>query len=226
MNKYQQLTKQIIKHAIKAGILLAIAGSVYAAASYYEEGTIKRKAAAEAKFAQDDALLTNFRGQMDKSGEAEKNFVQLQGTRNTQDFSESFDVFQNFLIKTKDRYRISAEIKLAKEEPTNKAELKNFVYDVLVRQNLELTVKAISDAHLFAFIHDLETNAPGLVRINKFELKRVAATADLTDESINKLKIGTYPLLIEGTIDLTWIRLVPKAVKPTAADASAPKPAP
>lgn len=226
MNKYQLLTKQIIRHAIRAGVLLAITGGIYFAASSYEDSVIKQKAAAEAKFTQEDSLLTNLRGQMDKSGEAEKKFIELQGTRSTEDFSASFDVFQSFLIKTKDRYRISAEIKLAKEEPTNKAELKNFTYDIFVRENLELTVKAISDAHLFSFINDLQTNAPGLVRINKFELKRSSTAADLGDESINKLKTGTYPLLVEGTINLTWIRLAPKQATSTTADASAPKPAP
>lgn len=226
MNKYQQLTKQLIRQAIRAGVLLAITGGIYFAASSYEASVIQQKAAAESKFTQDDSLLTNLRGQMDKSGEAEKKFLELQGPRSTEDFSAGFDVFQNFLIKTKDRYRISADIKLAKEEPTNKAELKNFAYDVLVRQNLELSVKAISDAHLFAFLNDLQTKAPGLVRINKFEFKRAAAAADLSDETINKLKTGTYPLLIEGTIDLTWIRLVLKETKSTTADTSAPKPAP
>lgn len=222
MNKYQQLTKSTITIAVKAAVALVISGGIFAAAAFYEGSVLTKKNEAEAKLKQDDGLLSNLRSQMDQSGEAENKFSALRGGREAADFSASFEDLQNFLRITKDRYRISADLKITKDEPTDKAELKNFPYDVLLRRNLELKVQAISDAHIFSFIHDLEQSAPGLIRIDKLEIKRAAPTADLTDQTINTLKTGATPLLVDATIVMTWIHFEPKKSANTNAAGGTP----
>lgn len=214
MNKYQQLIRQTVSYAVKAGVLVAGVGIIYSAISLYADSVAGQKTGLEGKLAQDSALLANLRSQMDKSGEAEKRFVELQGNRTTDELVANFEGLQIFLRNAAARYRLSdTQITLAKEVPTDKPELKNFTYDVLLRPRLGLTFKAISDAHVFSFIHDLEHAAPGLIRIDKVELKRASRLADMTDNTISKLKQGTSELLVEGSIELTWIRFAPRENK-------------
>jgi hypothetical protein len=213
MNKYQLLTKKTMKTAIKAGALLLVMLGVYVLTTGYEDDALTKKSEAESKYSQDQSLLSRLQSQMEKSGEAEKKFIALQNGRTLEEFSANFDTFQNFLRTTKDRYHISAELKIAREIPSDKAELKNLPYDVVLRPHMEMTFTAISDVHVFSFINELKRHAPGLVRINKVEIKRVSKNIDLTDEVIANLKAGRGSLLVQGTIDFTWVRFVPKETK-------------
>ncbi len=86
----------------------------------------------------------------------------------------------------------------------------------MLHPKIELKAKAISDVHLFSFIHDIQRNAPGLVRVEKVAMKRLDKV-DLTDSAIGTLKTGASPIAVEATITLTWIRFVEKATKPSAA---------
>ena len=215
MNKYQRLIKRLIATAIKCFVVLAVVGGIYGAVSFYYDGVLKQKAEADTKLSEAESLRNNLRDQMDKTGAAEKKFFEFQGVRSTADFTANFEAFQTFLKDSKNRHRLSVELSQIKEVPTDKPELKNFSYDVMLRPKIELKVKAISDVHLFSFIRDMQRNAPGLVRVEKVVMKR-PDNADLTDLAIGTLKTGASPLAVEATITLTWIRFVEKATKPSA----------
>lgn len=220
MNKYQRLIKRLIATAIKCFVFLAIAGGIYAAVSMYAEGVFKKKTEADSKLSEAEGLRNNLRDQMDKTGAAEKKFFEFQGVRSTDSFTANFEAFQAFLTDSNARYRLSeVGFTKIKEVPTDKAELKNFSYEIMLRPKIELKAKAISDVHLFSFIRDIQRNAPGLVRVEKVVMKRLDKS-DLTDSAIGSLKTGASPLLVEATITLTWIRFVEKARKPAAATPS------
>ncbi len=224
MNKYQKLIKALITTAVKCFAVLAIAVGAYVAVSMHKESVLKQKTEAELKLSEAEAMRNNLRDQIDKVGAAEKRFIEFKGTREVDSFSANFEAFQAFLKASKDRYRLSMELLPAKEIPTDKAELKNFSHDVMLRPKIELTVKAISDTHVFSFIRDMQRNSPGLVRIEKVSIKRLDKS-DLTDEVIGSLKTGASPLMVEAVIQLTWIRFVEKASKP-ASGAAAPQATP
>lgn len=215
MNKYQKLLKQLIATGIKCGVAIAIAGAIFAGASTYEGSVLQQKKEAEDKLAQDESLLTTLTAQLDSTDSAQKKFIELQGGRAISDFSANFETFQTFLKGRKDFYRLSIEILPAKEAISDKPELKNFTHDVMVRPKVELTIKAISDVHVFSFIQDMQRNAPGLVHIEKVTLKRLEKS-DFNEQAYDTLKSGASPLLVEATIQLTWLRFVPKDIKPAA----------
>lgn len=220
MNKYQKLLKQLIATGIKCGVAMAITGAIFAAASTYEGSVLQKKKETEDKLAQDEALLATLTAQLDSTDSAQKKFIDMQGGRNVDDFSANFEAFQSFLKAAKERYRLTIEILAEKEAVSDKAELKNFAHDVMVRPKVELTIKAISDVHVFSFIRDLQKNAPGLVHVRKLSLKRLEKN-DFTDQTYDTLKSGASPLLVEATIELTWLRFVQKAAKPVANTAPA-----
>lgn len=220
MNKYQKLLKQLIATGIKCGVAMAIAGAIFAGASTYEASVLQKKKEAEDKLAQDEALLTTLTAQLDSTDTAQKKFIELQGGRDIEDFSSNFEAFQAFLKAAKDRYRLSIEILPTKETVSDKSELKNFTHDVMVRPKVELTIKAISDVHVFSFIRDMQSNAPGLVHVEKVTLKRLEKN-DFNDQTYDTLKSGASPLLVEATIQLTWLRFVQKVAKPAASAAPA-----
>ncbi len=220
MNKYQKLLKQLIATGIKCGVAMAVAGAIFAGASTYEDSVLQKKKEAEDKLSQDEGLLTTLTAQLESTDTAQKKFIELQGGRDIDDFSANFEAFQAYLKAAKDRYRLSIEILPAKESVSDKAELKNFTHDVMVRPKVELTIKAISDVHVFSFIRDMQKNAPGLVHVEKVTLKRLEKN-DLSEQTYDTLKSGASPLLVEATVQLTWLRFVQKVAKPAANTAPA-----
>jgi hypothetical protein len=220
VNKYQRLIKQLTATGIKCAVALAVAGAIFAGASTYEDGVLQSKKEAEDKLKQDETLLATLTAQLDSTDTAQKKFIEMQGGRNIEDFSANFEAFQAFLKAAKDRYRLSIEILPAKEAVSDKPELKNFTHDVMVRPKVELTIKAISDLHIFSFISDMQRNAPGLIHVEKVTLKR-PEKVDFTDQTYDTLKSGASPLLVEANIQLTWLRFVQKATKPDANSAPA-----
>lgn len=218
MNKYQKLIKRLVATAIKCFVFLAIAVGVYVAVSMHQDGILKQKTEADLKLSEAESKRNSLRDQIDKTGVAEKKFIEFQGARSVENFSANFEAFQAFLKDSKDRYRLSIELLPAKEVLTDKAELKNFPYDVMLRPKVELTIKAISDVHVFSFIRDMQRNSPGLVHIERVAIKRLDKS-DLTETTIENLKTGASPLMVEATIQLTWIRFVEKSTKPAASAA-------
>jgi hypothetical protein len=176
------------------------------------------------------ALLANLRGQMDKSGEAEKRYVLIQESRSNQNFSAELDGeggLKNFLTAAKTQFVFSENpkptLKTAKPALSDKPELSNLNYNIFLLPRMEFKFQAASDMHVFSFIDDLRRAAPGLVRIDKVELKR---TSDMTPAIITQAQTGPMPTLVDATIEFTWIRIVPKDKKDVKAATTPPSPAP
>ena len=230
MNKYKQLTKKIAKTAIIAAIIVAGVGAIYFGISLYSDSVNKQRKEYEAKLNTDDALLANLNGQMAKSGEAEKRYISIQESRSNYDFSAELDGeggLKNFLTAAKTRYVFSENpkptLKSVKPKLSDKPELSNLNYDIFLLPRMEFKFNAASDMHVFSFIDDLRRAAPGLIHIDKVELKR---SGDMTPGIISQAQTGPMPTLVDATIEFTWIRIVPKDKKDVKAGASSPSPVP
>ncbi|MFZ4541186.1 MAG: hypothetical protein ACOYNL_05155 [Rickettsiales bacterium] len=214
MNKQKQLSKKLVKLAITIAVAIAITGGLFVGATMYADDIAKQKSDAESAYTTDNTLLNNLRTQMDTSGEAEKRFTALQEDHLNQNFSvnlEGTDGLNEFLREAKEHYHFAKlSMKPVKEVPSDKPALANFAHSVLVRPRLTLQIQAASDTHIFSFMEDLRRNAPGLVRIDKLELKR---SAEMTDDVVTRISGGATPLLVDAKIEFTWIRIVPKEKK-------------
>ena len=222
MNKYRQLTVKVAKMGAVAAVIIAVFVGIYIGISMYAETVSAERSKNENDYTKDRGLLADLRSQLNKSGEAEKRYLGIQADRTNPDFSATMDGdggLNNFLRDAKTRYHFDKlTIKPVKEVVSDKPELSNFPFNVILRPHLVIQFQAISDVHVFSFIDDLRRAAPGFVRIDKIELKR---TSDLVDSTIAQMQSGASPILVSATIEFTWIRITPKDAKDAKAAAAA-----
>ena len=225
MNKYKQLTTKVAKRGAVAAVIIAVFVGVYVGISMYADTVSAERKKTEDQYTQDRGLLADLRNQMNKSGEAEKRYISIQADRTNPDFSATMDGpggLNDFLRDAKTRYHFDKlTIKPVKEVPSDKSELVNFPFNVLLRPHLVIQFQAVSDVHVFSFMDDLRRAVPGFIRIDKMELKR---TADMTEAAIAQLQSGASPILVNATIEFTWIRITPKDAKPATPAAAAGTP--
>ena len=214
MNKYKELTGKITKMGIIAGAIAAVFVGIYVGVLMYADSVSAERKKNEDQYMQDRGLLADLRNQLNKSGEAEKRYLAIQADRTNPDFAATMDGpggLNDFLRDAKTRYHFDKlTIKPVKEVSSDKSELANFPFHVLLRPHLVIQFQAVSDVHVFSFMDDLRRAAPGFVRIDKVEIKR---TADITDSTIMQMQGGASPLLVNATIEFTWIRITPKEAK-------------
>ncbi len=228
MTQYQQLMKKTTRTAVIAATVLAVLGGIYGGLDYYAGNVAQQKTDAASHYEQDVALLTTLRNQLEKSGEAQKRYAALQADRTSLNFGGNMEDLKEYLRNAKTRYRFDrVNFKPTKEANSDKPELANFSYNVLVQQHISVQFLAISDTHVWSFLDDLRRSAPGLIRIESVKLKR---NGDLTDATISQIPGGTTPLLVDTTVEFTWIHFTPKEAKdqknnPAGAANGAPSPA-
>ncbi len=209
MSKQQDLRKKTVKTTVMASIVVAVAGILYAATSFIAGGIATDKTTAEGKLNADNGLLSSLREQMDKSGAAEKRYVIIQEGRTSPSPETDIKALKEFLANAKLQYKFDdLKIKPVIMAVSDKPELVNFNYNVQVWNRFRITLKAVSDVHIFSFLEYFRSAIPGFVRIDSLELKRVS---DLTDQSLTAIRsAGTMPLNVEAKIEFTWIGLSSK----------------
>jgi hypothetical protein len=209
MIKHRELRKKTVKAAITALIAVAVAGAVYGGFSLLYDSVAEEKATAESKYDADNGLLASLSSQLQKSGEAEKRFLEIQSKRTSNVFDADIKVLREFLATSRQRYKFDDfKIKTVTPNDSDKPELANFNYKVKVWNRFRITFKAVSDVHIFSFLDDFRSAVPGFIRIETLDLKR---TADFTDQTMSVIKTsGAMPLNVEAKIEFTWIGLAPK----------------
>ncbi len=211
MTKYQRLTKKTVKAAVLAAVVLGIFGGIYGGLSYYADSVAQQKSEASSRYDQDVALLNTLHNQLEKSGEAQKRYAALQAERTSMDFAANIGAIKQYLSSAKSRYHFDhVSLKPAKEVPTDKPELANFSYNIMLQPHMTMQFLAPSDVHVFSFIDDLRRSAPGLIRIDSVKLKRVA---DMTEAVFGQMSAGMAPNLVDATVEFTWIHVTPKDTK-------------
>lgn len=218
MNKLKQLTKRLgIEAAVVALIVASIAGIMMLTGGMATKA-LERKTQAETALAQDNAQLATARSQLERSGEAEKRYVEIQLGRNNLDFTSSTDALKEWARVAKARYRFANNFKLnlPPQKPTDKQELSSLDYDILVREGVTMELEAMSDLHVFSFLEELHKGTPGFIRITALEMEK---RSDMTAQTIAQMIGGMAPNLMIAKIKFNWVGVNPK---PVAADASAP----
>jgi hypothetical protein len=230
MNKQRILKQKATKTAIKGAAVVAVMTGVYFGVTMFAEGSAKNKTDAESQANRSQTLLSDLKSQVDKSGEAEKRFAEIQTARGLEVLSTadigtyydgSFERFRKTLTDTISRHRL-ADSKLSgslKEEKTTRPELANFDYEIFLRPKLKIEFSAISDVHVFSFIDDLKRNAPGLIRIDSVTMERLS---DLSDATMVALQSGETPLAVKAAVEFTLFTLDEKKTEPAEGSAKSP----
>ncbi len=216
MNKLKQLRRRLIRGVgIALGVMCLFVGLLLVTGSF-ADSSAQKKQQASSQLSLDQSQLNNLRTQFTKSGEAEKRFAEIILYHPNPDYQANSDTLKTMLRKSKEQFRFADNFKLtlAQEKISEKPEFSGLNYDIAVREPMRITLEAISDAHVFSFIDHLRTQAPGLVRITRLEVKR---KDDIDSQILGKMNAGDAPALVEATLDFTWVGVQARKAEPAEA---------
>lgn len=209
MNKMKSLTRRlVIEAAVIAALLSLIAGVLFFTGTFVTKAE-ETKTQAEGALTQDTSQLASIRSQLDRSGEAEKRYLEIQLKRTNADFASSTDALKVWARDAKQRYRFASNFKLnlPAEQKSTKPELTGVEYDIMVRDGITMELEAMSDVHIFSFIEDLERSAPGMARVTFVDLER---RGDMQPQLFAQMVGGLAPPLVTARVQFSWIGVNPK----------------
>jgi len=212
MSKQKQLKKALVKHAATYGGVVVGFAVLYFGTSAFLSSTLTEKTEADRALSTDQAQVTTLTSQLDKSGIAEKRFIETQSQRVSFDFSANTEALKDWLKNAISQYRLSNNFKLSltPDKPTSIKELSGTDYEAIEHPGMKLEFSAISDTHAFSFIDDFVKNAPGFIVVETLSLKR---TGDIDKNTITMLRGGATPFLVETKMTFNWIGLAEKPKK-------------
>ncbi|NDF13618.1 MAG: hypothetical protein EB060_12500, partial [Proteobacteria bacterium] len=156
MNKLKRLMKRLgVEAAVIVAILAGLGGAMMLTNSMANAGVEKLKENM-ALLEQDRAQLAAMRSQLDRSGEAEKRFVEIQLDRSNVDFSSSTEALKDWARDAKVRYRFANNFKLnlPPQKLSDNPVLSALDYDIVVREGVGMELETISDLHVYSFLSD------------------------------------------------------------------------
>lgn len=209
MNKQKLLMKRIsIELGIAVAVLVASAG-VMLVTSTLVEASVTAKSKADTATTQQMAQVAAMQSQLDKSGEAEKRFVEIQLNRSNANFTSSTDGLREWARNAKDKYRFANNFKLnvPPPAPSTKSELVGLEFDVTERKPVDVEMEAMSDMHVFSFLDELRRSPPGLTRVTYLSIER---KADMDPQVLAQMLGGVAPPLVAAHIQFDWVGINPK----------------
>ena len=208
MNKQKTLEKKIVKLAVMGLLALLVFGGIYGGSVVASNAVTAMKLEAERRLSDETTRLNGLRTQMEKSGQAEKQYAELMAFRVNQEFSMNQEMLYAWLRSAATQFRLTSfKLTRATEEDSLKPELAQLNYRISLRAPVKLEFAAISDMHVFSFIEALRRSAPGFVVIEKIEFSR---KSDLKPDLLTNLRNGGTPPLVDAKIDFIWVGVVAK----------------
>ena len=96
--------------------------------------------------------------------------------------------------------QMTAQNRFGQEDPSSVAVEPVF-------REVTLSLAALSDLHIYAFLKDMETSLPGYIHFTKATLTRIRP---LSDDILREVSLGSTPALINANITFVWLGIVPK----------------
>ena len=212
MNKYAQLRKAIIKSAITFGASIVGCVGLYIGTDEFSTSTDNEKTEAERLLTQDRGRISDLASQLDKSGIAEKRFLESQANRTNPEYGPNSDILKEWLKNAITKYRLSSNLKLSltQEVVGDNKLLNGTTYEAIEHPAMKIEYSSITDTHSFSFLDELMQDAPGFVVIESLTMKRVA---DADKNVVNLLRSGSSPYLMDTKVTFNWIGLREKSTK-------------
>lgn len=209
MNKQKQLKKALVKHGAVYGGVVAGFTALYFGTGAFLASTLTDKNDADKALSTDQSQVTSLTTQLDKSSIAERRFAETQSQRISFDFSANTEALKDWLKNAIAQYRLSNSFKLSltADKPTSIKELSGTSYEAIEHPGMKVEFSSISDTHAFSFIDDFAKNAPGFIVVETLSMKR---TNDIDKNTINTLRTGGTPFLVETKMTFNWIGLAEK----------------
>lgn len=217
MNKLKILQKMLIKKAIIAAIVIAICAGIYVAIDSIDSGYIQQKSEMEAGL----GMATNDRNQLQSKIEgantSEKNYTNLLLAHPNAEFEAKREALVEFLNRAKVHYRFSAfKVSLTPEGILSDTAFTSPEGEITIRDNMQIELSAISDMHVFSFLSELLTKAPGFIHLKSLTIER---KNDMSNAMLDQLQNGNLVEGVSAKIIVSWVGVRVKEVAP--ADTSA-----
>lgn len=222
MNKLQRLKKKLFREGGMMVGAVVLAGALMTGADMLAAQAEKGRSEAEVALEQDRNQIQLMQTQISQTGEAVAKFSELSKTRASGRFDNDTEIMKSVLRQLKDRFRLSDSMQLtiSPEKISEQPSLQALNYKVVVREDMEITVGAMSDLHAYSALQQFLREMPGLVRITQVQLSR---RAPMSPETIAQMRAGGLPELAGGKLRFTWITFEEKNTTP---DSAAPTPPP
>jgi type II secretory pathway component PulM len=223
MNKLQRLQRVLIREGVMLAGVVFLLVIILFAVNYIQQGVLESRTEAESLLNQDRAQLALMQSQLAKASEATRRFDALNLEEQDQYFANNTEVFKESLRSLKTKFRLGNGMRLiiAGAQVSQQADLQALNYKVLVREDMELVISAMSDVHAYSFLKQWLKEAPGIIRVNGLKLNR---RAPMSIESLAQMKNGAVPELVGGVIRFTWITLENKTAPAEPAAPASPPP--
>ena len=224
MNKLQRLKKKLFREGGVMVGAVVLAGMLMTGAEMLAKQAQKEKSEAQVALEQDRNQVQLMQTQISKTGEALEQFSELSETRASDRFDNNTETMKAVLRQLKDRFRLSDSLQLtiSPEKISEQPTLQALNYKVVVREDMEITLGAMSDLHAYSALQQFLREMPGLVRLTQMQLSR---RAPMSPEAIAQMRAGGLPELAGGKLRFTWITFEEKNAA-QASDAPTPMPAP
>lgn len=211
MNKLKLMQKQV---GMASGIALAalvVTGGIMAFTGSLAGSAATRKAEADSNRNQAQSQLQSMQAQIEKSGDAERSFLDIQRAHSDPDYAASSEAIKDWLRAAKAQYRFSDTFKLtlALEKKSERGEFSGMNFDIMVREPMKLELDAISDTHVFSFIDGMLREAPGFVRISKMDMQR---KSDMSMNAYRYMLTGAGVDFVKAQLEFSWIGVQAKEI--------------
>lgn len=216
-NKFKQLTKRTAKLSVTALVVVGCFGGLYTGVLLYAGSVETQKAEAEKKLTEDKSNNENLSSQMNQSTVAEKRFTALQATRTSADYTISQGTFTEWLKGAKTKFHLANLLLTpAPEALTDRTDLAQLKYKIMVRPRVKVEFRAVSDLHAFSFLDELASSNAGFTRVDHLDIRR---RSDLDEGIFKQLQGGATTILVDVKLEVTNISVLrdDKATTPPAA---------
>lgn len=217
MNKLQTIKKQVTRQAVMIGGAVIAAFALMMVTGFLADSALERKNQAQSQYTQAESQLGMMRSQLSKSDDAEKRYTDIKLSRDNEDFLNDTEKLKDHLKEMKDQYRFSDAMRLSisTDKVAENPEFSALNYNVIWREDMEMTTGAISDVHIYSFLQDMKRSMPGLIRITHLNLTRKSA---MSMQNLAQLGAGNKLDLVDASVKFTWLTIQDK--NPPAAESA------
>jgi hypothetical protein len=208
MNQYKYLMKKVTKTAVSSIVSIAALGSICTGIYFAATAVTSESDKVQRDFSANQSKLAETSNQISKAGTAETRYNEVIASRESADFSMNQEVLYGWLRNSTTLFRIGGlKFTRAAEVEVIKPELMVPNHKISMRQPIKIEFSAISDIHVFSFMEQLVRSAPGVIRMDAFQIRRRNDLSSLTLQAIAK---GATPTLVDAKIEFTWIGVMPQ----------------
>lgn len=209
MSKQAFLQKLLVKEAAIALAVIVVTVGMMEVTGGIEMDSANSLRQTTSQLNSTSSQLTTMRGQIDKSGSAEKRYVNIRLQRDQEDYAPDNELMRDRLKILKEKYRLGNDLRLAlsPEAAPNIREFSPLNHNVLVREKMELSFSAMSDIHVFSFLDEFQRTMPGVVRLIGVSIKR---DKDINVSILSQMTSGKSPSVVSAKITFLWATLTPK----------------